>query len=426
MKLEIKNLETITKALNNQPSSDWLKKWRQQGLESFYREGIPTTKNEEWKYTNLSKLTRCSYILAEATQPVNLEMFNNYHGKDINIIFVNGILCDKLSNFDSITDEVLISPLQEALTRNEVSFEELGIKFESTQESAFLALNDALTQQGVFIKIKANTVSSKLIHVIHVAVSTAEPILSVPKTIIFLDPSSEAQILESHLTMDDTLSYFSNSVTDVFIKENATLYYGKAQRESVEAFHVGTTRVWQERDSHFDGFSLMTGGALVRNDVDVILDGEGASTVLNGLYSIRSQQHVDNHTSIDHRVPHCDSHQLYKGILNGSARAVFNGKILVRSEAQQTNSYQLNKNLLLGKDCRVDTKPQLEIFADDVKCSHGATIGQLDEDELFYLQTRCIRKQKAIRMLARGFVDDVLNKIVSQKIRNKLQCQIPH
>ena len=426
MKLEIKNLENCSKYLEKQTTVDWLNTKRKNGLENFYKIGMPTTKNEEWKYTNLSDLTKNSYVLAEDTQMVNLEMFKNYHGEDINIIFVNGILCHKLSNFDTHSDKILISPLQEAFKNNDIAIEDLGIKFEATLDNPFLDLNDALMQQGVYIKFKEKTVSSTLIHIIHVSVPTKESILSVPKTIISLETSSEAHILESYVTTDDKISYFTNSATDIFLKENSTLYYGKAQRESVKAFHMGTTRVWQERNSNFDSFSLMTGGALVRNHIDVILNGEGANTILNGLYSIRGQQHVDNHTSIDHRVPHCDSHQLYKGILNGSARAIFNGKVLVRSEAQQTNSYQLNNNLLLGENCRVDTKPQLEIFADDVKCSHGATIGQLNEDELFYLQTRCIEKNKAIRMLARGFVDDVLNKVSSQKIRNKLQCQIPH
>jgi len=426
MNFKIENLDAIAMTLAAKTSVKEINKQRQQGLENFYKNGLPSIKNEDWKYTSLARVAQQAYSIAETPQPVDLNIFKNYHGKDINIVFVNGILWSKLSNFEDIFEGMQIHSLQEALSGNTISLEELGAKFNTSTPNPFVDLNDALMQQGISIKIKHHTRSSKLIHIIHVAVPTRTPVLSVPRTIISLDSSAEAHILESHLTFDDHILYFTNPLTDIFIKDNATLHYCKTQRESMEAFHIGTTRVWQERGSNFDGFSLMTGGAITRNNVEVTLNGEGSTTALNGLYSVRGEQHVDNHTSIEHRVPNCTSHQLYKGILNGAARAVFNGKILVRSEAQQTNSYQLNKNLLLGKGCRVDTKPQLEIFADDVKCSHGATIGQLDEEELFYLQTRCIEKQKAIRILARGFVDDVVNTIGSEKIRNKLQCQIPH
>ena len=216
----------------------------------------------------------------------------------------------------------------------------------------------------------------------------------------------------------------SNALTDIFLSENAVLHYCKSQKESLKAFHIGQTRVWQEWDSQFDGFSFMAGSLLTRNNLDIVLNGEGTGATLNALYSAGGHQHVDNHTSVDHRAPNCTSNQLYKGILNEAARAVFNGKVFVRPIAQKTNSYQLNKNLLLGKDCRVDTKPQLEIFADDVKCTHGATIGQLDEDELFYLQTRCIPKKAATQMLAQGFVEDLFSQIKSNSIHQKLNILI--
>ena len=212
----------------------------------------------------------------------------------------------------------------------------------------------------------------------------------------------------------------TSALTDISLAKNALLYYSRAQKENLKSYHIGNTRVWQERDSNFQGFSFVAGGALIRNNLDVVLNGEGAQSFLNALYSVYGTQHVDNHTSVDHRVPNCMSNQLYKGILNGASRAVFNGKIFVRPIAQKTNSYQLNKNLLLGKDCRVDTKPQLEIFADDVKCTHGATIGQMNEEELFYLQTRAIGKQDATRMLARGFAEDVLNQIKNEAVHQKL------
>jgi Fe-S cluster assembly protein SufD len=210
-------------------------------------------------------------------------------------------------------------------------------------------------------------------------------------------------------------------LTDIYLAPNAVCRYNQVQRESLKATHINATRVWQERDAVFDGFSLTVGGAVTRHNLDIIINGEGGQATLNGLYSVRERQHVDNHTSVDHRFPNGTSNQLYKGILNDQARAVFNGKIFVRPIAQLTNSYQLNKNLILGKDCRVDTKPQLEISADDVKCTHGATVGQLNDEEIFYLRTRAIPRSKAVEMLSHGFVDDILNKIQHPRVREHFQ-----
>ncbi|VAX37527.1 Iron-sulfur cluster assembly protein SufD [hydrothermal vent metagenome] len=426
MNLKINNLNTLIETLAAKDSVNWLKEYRQKKLTQFYEAGIPNTKHEDWKYTNLSPLTKQTYTFAEELEQIDLTAFQHYHNDDINIVFINGVFCEKLSELEDIPEGVVVSSLEKAIAKGLVSLEDFGTNFKNPHATPFVTLNDSLAHQGSFIKIKKNIKSSRVIHIVHVATPTTAPVLSVPRIIINLEESAEAHILESHLTVDDHISYLANPLTDIFIKQNAFLYYGKMQRESIEAFHVGTTRVWQEHDSQFDGFSLMSGGALVRNNIEVLLNGEGAHTAINGFYSVRAQQHVDNHTSIEHRAANCTSHQLYKGILHESSRAVFNGKIIVQPEAQLTNSYQLNKNLLLGTDCRIDTKPQLEIFADDVKCSHGATIGQLNADELFYLKTRCIGKQEAIRMLSRGFVDDVLATIKSQKIWKKLQCKIPH
>jgi Fe-S cluster assembly protein SufD len=201
---------------------------------------------------------------------------------------------------------------------------------------------------------------------------------------------------------------------------NAQVGYCKVQAESHQAVHIGTTRVWQDAGSSLDAFSFAYGGQMIRNNLSVFLKGQGACTTMNGLYAIDGSQHVDNHTLLDIQQPDCTCSQLYKGLLNGHSRAVFNGKIYVHSAAQKTNAYQLNKHLLLGRDARVDTKPQLEIFADDVKCTHGATIGQLSEEEIFYLQSRCISQKMAIVLLSKGFIDDIINTIKVDSIRGKL------
>ena len=352
---------------------------------------------------------------------VETDSFQNYVDKnETQIVFINGVLSEEFTNLGNVPKGIEILPLKEALKSKEKTIKSVLEKYDSKDETAFQSLNNALISEGVYVEIQKGTIDENLIHIVHVTSNENKSIISNPRTIIVSNTSSEATILESHVAFNDELTYFTNPLTDIYLYENATLHYCKAQKESLKAYHIGNTRIWQERSSNFDGFTLMAGSAINRNNLDVVLDGEGIDSTLNGLYSIFDDQHVDNHTAVDHRFPNCTSNQLYKGVLNGSSRAVFNGKIFVKDIAQQTNSYQLNKNLLLGTDCRVDTKPQLEIFADDVKCTHGATIGQLNEDEIFYLQSRCVSKDEAKRMLARGFVDELVNQFKNDSINKKL------
>jgi len=240
-----------------------------------------------------------------------------------------------------------------------------------------------------------------------------------PRSIIHVGTGAKVSILESHIGFTAN-SYWSNALTDMRIGENAQVQYCKAEGESSHTVHTVTTRIWQERSSQLESFSFAHRAKLVRNNLTILLKGEGTNTIMNGLYAIDGLQHVDNHTLLDIQQPNCTSYQLYKGILNDAAHAVFNGKIYVHPIAQKTNAYQLNKHLLLGKESRVDTKPQLEIFADDVKCTHGATVGQLSDEEIFYLQSRAVTKELASQLLAKGFIDDVLNTITSDSIRQKL------
>lgn len=399
-----------------------VKQLRHRGLARLRHLGIPSQKEEDWKYTDISPITAHTYTLAAPAPFRESDEWKNYCRPDeINIVCVNGIFSKELSDFRTAPKGIRITPWPEALAGDGAFLEELSRRYNPENEPAFVALNAALAGSGVCVDVGEGVVSDTLIHILYLTTTVAdEKILVLPRTLIRVGASSEVTILESHLSFSDNSGYFSDALTDVLLSESAILHYCQAQKEGLTAYHIGCTRVWQERDSHFDGFSLTTAGALTRNDLEVILNGEGSTAVLNGLYCVCGGQHVDHHTLVDHRVPHGTSRQLYKGVLNDSARAVFNGKIRVRAMAQQTNSYQLNKNLLLGKDCRIDTKPQLEIFADDVKCTHGATIGRLNEDEIFYLQTRGIPHQEAVRLLTRGFVDDLLGTVRSLSVREKL------
>lgn len=404
----------------------WLKENRRKSLSRFREAGIPSLKDEEWKYTDITPLTARRYHLAVNAQVSGSEAWKDYISSgEINLVFVNGFFSPALSYQGNLPAGVQIAALSAKEETAQSFLREFEARYRPEQESAFTALNKALGDDGALIRLEAGAVCEPLIHIVHVTSAGREEILTLPRSLIVLGKSSDAAVMESHIAVDDTSVYFADALTDIFLAENAVLDYAKAQRESLSAYHIGHTRVWQERNSSFSGFSLDVGGALTRNNVDVAVAGEGASAVLNGFYTVGKTRHVDNHTSVDHRVPYSTSNQLYKGILQDAGRAVFNGKIFVRPAAQQTNSYQLNKNLLLGKDCRVDTKPQLEIFADDVKCTHGAAIGQLDEDELFYLRTRCIPRRTAVRLLVRGFAEDLLSTLrrpsVVQKCRKLLE-----
>ncbi|MCA9398559.1 MAG: Fe-S cluster assembly protein SufD [Candidatus Omnitrophica bacterium] len=417
----INNFKEEAEKTIKEDSNSWLKDLRNASLARVNELKVPTTKDEEWKYTNLSTAVGRSYALSQKAEFKEKEGFDRYTVDDkIRVTFVNGVFSQELSKLDRLPKGLTILPLKEAIQTEEPLIQKILNKYETNKTTLFAALNTVLMNAGVFIKVDANVIIEDDVHVLHVMSSSNGESLSLPRSIIYLGKSAEATVLESHVAFTDDITYFVNALNDIYLSENATLHYCKAQKESLKAFHVGNSRVWQEANSNLDSISVVAGAALARNDIDIILEGEGINSTLNGLYSVYGDQHVDNHTSVDHRFPNCVSNQLYKGVLNGAARAVFNGKIFVRDIAQQTNSYQLNKNLLLGKDCRVDTKPQLEIFADDVKCTHGATVGQLNEDELFYLETRCIPRKAAIKMLARGFVDDLLNDIKSRDINDKL------
>ena len=413
----MEQLDALMGPLKKEKPPDWIAQLREEGLARFRTLGIPTVKDEEWKYTNLSALAGHRYKLSakSALSPAQRkDVLKRYCGKeDMNIVFVNGALDKELSSLAKIPPPlgeeslpaagVEISMLRDALLKDAAALKEIWAHYDPQKDSAFVALNKALTQEGIYICVKEKTIAKQLIHIVHIIQAEGEAVATFPHTFIRLGKSSEASVLETHVGLNDENVYLADPLTDVLLEENATLHYTKAQKESLKAYHVGTTRVWQKRDSTFNGFSLAAGALIARNDLDVVINGEGAAAFLNGLYSVYKDQHVDNHTSVDHRVPNATSNQLYKGVLNDAARAVFNGKIFVQPIAQQTNSYQLNKNLLLGKECRVDTKPQLEIFADDVKCTHGATIGQLNEDEIFICR-RGVPRKIAARLLTRALL----------------------
>lgn len=415
----IEGLDNLARSWDGQVPR-WAKELRSKGLARFIELGVPTTKNEEWKYTNVAPIIQRKFQLPVEIKFTELQQLKAHlNDEEVNIVFINGAFVRELSSLDKKIKGLTVKTVQQALKDEDLEFEQLLKKYNPDDETTFVALNRALATDGAYITIAPNAVIGEVIHIVHITSPGNHEIITADHSVIAAGKSSEATILESHLAFSDKTSYLATPLTDIFLAENAVLNYCKTQKESAKAFHIGTTRVWQEGNSNLNGFSLVTSGLLTRNNLDVVLNGEGANGGINGLYCVNGQEHVDNHTSVDHRVPNCTSNQLYKGILNGSAHAVFNGKIFVRPIAQKTNSYQLNKNLLFGNECQINTKPQLEIQADDVKCTHGATIGQLNEDEIFYLQSRAIARKQAVTMLAHGFVDDILAKIGNDSIKKR-------
>ena len=288
---------------------------------------------------------------------------------------------------------------------------------------AFTALNTGFLHDGAFVWIPPGTIVEQPISLLFVSASPDTASVSHPRVLIVAGDRSQVRIVESYVGPQGQ-EYFTNAFTEVAVGAGAVVDHYKLQRESQRAYHIGSMYVHGTRDSSFSSHSIAFGGALVRNEVVVVLDGEGGNYTLNGLYLADGGRLIDNHTTIDHAKPHCNSHELYKGILSGHARAVFNGKIIVRPDAQKTDAKQTNKALLLSDDARINTKPQLEIFANDVKCTHGAAVGQLDEEAIFYLRARGLDLQQARDILIHAFAGDVLNRIRIEPLRKLLEEQL--
>jgi Fe-S cluster assembly protein SufD len=401
-------------------SGAWLKAFRQKSFDQWAETRMPTQKDEEWKYLSLAEVVNRRFKIATRHQLIENKQFEDYRDKrDINIVLVNGVLWSELSDLKHLPHGLTVLSLNAVLAHNNTEIQDTISKLTPNDTKTFLWMNQALFLDGVYIQIAKNAVIEPLVHIIHVTSGISPETIVFPRIFISVQEAAQVNILESHIGFEP-VPYLSNAVTDMRIGPHAIVGYCKAQAESHQAVHIGTTRIWQEAASSLDSFSFIHGSEVSRNNLSVLIKGEGTNTIMNGLYAIDGNQLVDNHTLLDIQHPHCTGYQLYKGLLNGKSRAIFNGKVYVHSQAQKTNAYQLNKHLLLGKEARVDTKPQLEIFADDVKCTHGATIGQLSQEEIFYLQSRCIPAQMAIQLLSKGFIDDIINTIKSDPIRGKL------
>jgi Fe-S cluster assembly protein SufD len=342
------------------------------------------------------------------------------------LVFINGFFDEALSTVGALPRGVTVSRLAEALRRDGSAVRSHLGRYGTIDASAFTALNTARFTDGAFIALPANAQVRDPIHLIFVSNSASAGSAVHPRSLVLVGQGARASVLESYLGIGAARASFTNPVTEVVLAPNAWLEHTRIQRESETAYHIGATYVHQSRDSHYRSFSLAMGAVLARHNLHARLDAENVETLLYGLYLTRGNQLVDNHTAIYHDQPNCRSWEVYKGILDGRSRAVFNGKVFVKPEAQKTDAKQTNRNLLLTDHTRVDTKPQLEIFADDVKCTHGATVGRLDDIALFYTRSRGVPAAEAQRLLTYAFAAEVIEEVVVDPVRLELENLVRH
>jgi Fe-S cluster assembly protein SufD len=403
----------------------WLQQFRDASFARFQEIGFPSVSEEEWKYTNVAAIGKSSFVPTTSVNGTALtkERIRGWGYKEapLRLVFLNGIFRRDLSSADELPEGLIATSLIDA-ANDDAAGEIIRQLFELRAKTAngFVALNDALFSGGLFLQVKRKSTIASPLHLLFVteAAEGKKPASS-PRVIIHAEANSSAVFVESYVSTAEH-EYLTNVVIDFVLEDSAQVRHYRVQRESATGFHIATTNATLGPKAKYETTSINLGAAISRHNIDVVMDHEGAECAVDGLYMIEGTQHTDTHSVIDHRQPHCTSRQLYKGILDGKSRAVFNGKVFVRHGAQQTDAQQTNKNLLLSKEAQIDTKPQLEIFADDVKCTHGAAIGQLEEDELFYLESRGINPSLAKNMLTYGFAEEVIERIKIDSIKREL------
>jgi Fe-S cluster assembly protein SufD len=389
----------------------WLKKIREKAITQFASLGFPKITDEEWRFTPVESITKTTFLSpppkTNGLKSEELDRLTFGPITSYRLVAVNGQFDPSLSAPPASHEGILLGRLRDQWDRFPDKIKDHLAQLASYQNNPFVALNTAFLTDAFFVLISKGTRLLKPIHIVHLS-RDEMPIVTHPRVLILLEEGSEATIIERFIGSDE---YFTNAVTEIVLEENAGLDYDQFLKESSKACHVGTVQVHQAAHARFSSQVFTLGGHLVRQDLNTILAGEGANSSLEGLYLTQGDQIVDNHTSITHASPHTSSLELYKGILGGTSKAVFKGRIEIEPKAQKTTARQTNRNLILSDDASINTTPLLEIHADDVKCNHGATIGRLDEESLFYLRSRGIEKGEAKRILTRAFASEVIQSV---------------
>jgi len=420
-------------SLNGERSSP-LHKLRKEAIEKFADLDFPDLHQEDWRFTDISPILKYDFgHPSKEVLPTKGEVAGiGFHGLEgQRVVFVNGFYTPELSTLLTVPQGTIIGSLADAMrpqghgtARETPPSRFLSEKYLTCAKPAadgniFTALNSAFILDGAYVEIPDNVAIEKPIHLIFISTGIDKTI-SQPRNLFVAGKNSQARIIEHYVSMGNGV-YFTNAVTEAFLGENSSVETIRIQSENMNSYHIATTEVVAEADSNYESQAISLGASIYRHNLNVTLRGEGGNAALDGLYLTSGGQLSDTHSLIDHASPHCTSQEHYKGILDDRSRGVFNGKIMVRRGAQRTNSYQENRNIILSDEAKVDTKPQLEIFADDVKCSHGATVGQLDKESMFYLRSRGIGEEKAKMILIYAFADDVLKNIKIEEVRSSLE-----
>ena len=411
-------------ALATAETPDWLEPVRKAAIDRFAATGFPTARDEEWRFTPVAPIAQGTWRLGSGTaHGVTREQLAPFifgHPEWTTLVFVDGRYSETLSSTGALPAGVRVGSLAEALQADGAMLEKHLARHASVESSPFTALSTAFMRDGGFLHVGPDTDLTRPVHLVFVTTGEAAGSVSHPRNLIVIERGARASVIESYVSLAEGVTYWTNAVTEVVAGANSWIEHTRIQRESERAYHVGLTQVEQQRDSHYRSFTLAMGGALARHNLHAHLDGENVETLMYGLYLTRGDQVVDNHTAIYHDQPNCRSWEVYKGVLDGKSRAVFNGKVFVKPEAQKTDAKQTNRNLLLSDTAKVNTKPQLEIFADDVKCTHGATVGRLDDVALFYARSRGVPADKAQRLLTYAFAAEVTAEVVLEPVRAEL------
>ena len=391
---------------------------REDAARRFGELGFPTRRDEEWRFTNVSSIAKTRFSPAaadlneEEADLLDQRLVPNEGGP--RLVFINGRYLRELSDW-GLPKGIRATQLREANGAAEAHL----ARYADYRDRAFVALNTANFEDGAYIEIPSGVVVEEPIQLVFFATGGEVPVISHPRSLVVVGPGSQATFVESYL--GHGAKYFTNAVTEIVVGDHSVVDHYKLQEEDERSSHVATLQIQIGRDATFSTHSIsLGGGGLVRNDINAVL-AEGSEATVNGLYLASGSQHIDNHTAIDHAKPHGTSHELYKGILSGTSTAVFNGKIIVRPDAQKTDAKQTNRNLLLSGDATIHTKPELQIHANDVRCTHGATIGQLDQEAIFYLQSRGIAKEQARDLLMHAFARDITDRVKVKSLRVRLE-----
>ncbi|MBC8365796.1 Fe-S cluster assembly protein SufD [bacterium] len=416
------HLESINPGSPGDPA--WLSELRRRGLDWFREMGFPTRRDEHWRFFKSGDVFKRDYAYEVApAESIDENALAPYlfPGLDAHqLIFINGRLHEGLSDLKTIPDSLHLASLRESL-HEEILPQKLGGLVE-VDEHAPLALNTYLMQDGLCLRVPRNMELARPVHVLHLSMG-ADPVAVFPRNIICLEEGARASVLETYASLDKQ-AHFSVAATEVYCESGSQLDHYRLQRENESSTHIGWAGVHVNRDAHYESHEVSLGGAKLRRGTQVQLADPGAFCALNGLYLARGEQHMDHQTRVEHQSPDCRTEELYKGILDGKADAVFGGLILVEQDAQRTDALQSNRNLLLSEDAKVTSLPMLEIYADDVKCSHGSTTGQLDERQVFFLRSRGIGETQARAMLTFAFAREILEKMDLEPVRSRLSEEL--